>query len=98
MFRILLSAIFQDTECELQTPQQKEPIEGLQYTEVMYADHARIFGTHTRPVNKVPHAIHAESQAYILRLNLQRCVNLTTKQRQSSVKFPDGQTPKQPQS
>ena len=90
LFCVLLSAIFQDIKCELNTPKQKEPIQGLQYAEVMYADDTLVFGTHTHTINKLLHLIQAESQKYNLRLNLEKCVNLTINQHQSSVKFLDG--------
>ena len=87
---MLLSAIFQDIECELNTTKQKEPIQGLQHAEVMYADDTLIFGTHTHTINKLLHLIQAESQKYNLLLNLEKRVNLTINQHQSSMKFLDG--------
>ena len=90
LFCILLSAIFQDIKTELNTPKQKEPIPGLEFAEVMYADDTLIFGTHAQTINKLLHEVQVESQKYNLQLNLDKCVNLTINQHQSSVKFLDG--------
>ena len=62
LFCIPLSAIFQDIKTELNTRKQKEPIAGLQFAEVMYADDTLIFGTHTHTINKLLHEIQIESQ------------------------------------
>ena len=56
----------------------------------MYEDVTLIFGMHTQTSNKLLHLIQAESQKYNLRLKLEKCVNLTIDQHQSSVKFLDG--------
>ena len=56
----------------------------------MYADDTLIFGTQTHTINKLLHEIQIESQKYNLQLNLDKCVNITINQRQSSVKFLDG--------
>ena len=68
-------------------PKQKEPIPGLQFAEVMYADDTPIFGTHAQTINELLHEIQVESQQYNLQLNLDKSVNLTINQRQSSVFF-----------
>ena len=49
-----------------------------------------IFGTHTHSINKLLHQIQQESQKYNMRLNLDKCVNLTLNQNQSSVKYMNG--------
>ena len=56
----------------------------------MYADDTLIFGTRIHTITKLLHLIQAESHKYNLRLNLEKCVNLTIDQHQSPVKFLDG--------
>ena len=53
-------------------------------------DGTLIFGTHTQTINKLLHEIQVGSQKYNLQLGLNKCVNVTINQRQSSVKFLDG--------
>ena len=57
---------------------------------MVYADDTLIFGTHTDTINKLLHLIQADSQKYNLRPNLEKCLNLTINQHQSSAKSLDG--------
>ena len=45
-----MTAIFHDIKSVLNTPKQKEPIPGLPYAEILYADDTLIFGTHTHSI------------------------------------------------
>ena len=74
----------------LNSPKQKEPIKGIRFSEILYADDTLIFGTHTHSINKLLHAIQKESEYYNLQLNYDKCINLTMHQHQSSIKFLDG--------
>ena len=53
----------------------------------MQKSYMRMTGTHR---HKLLHQIQQESQKYNMRLNLDKCVNLTLKQYQSSVKYMNG--------
>ena len=85
-----MSAIFSDVKAKLNTPKQKEVIRGIQFSEVVYADDTLIFGPYTHAINKLLHAIQAESQYYNMKLNYDKCRNLTLYQGQSSIKYIDG--------
>ena len=85
-----MTAIFQDIKQMLKTPRQLEPIPGINYAEVLYADDTLIFGTHTQSINKFLQAIQVESAKYNMLLNFDKCVNITINQHQSSVKFLNG--------
>ena len=50
LFVLLMAAMFSDIKTRLNTPKQREPIEGIQYSEV-YADDTLIFGNYTRNIN-----------------------------------------------
>ena len=43
-------------------PKQLEPLEGCQFSEILYADDTLLFGTNTRNLNKLLHEIQAESE------------------------------------
>ena len=90
LFILLMGALFHDLKSKLNTPKQLEPIKGIRYAEVLYADDTLIFGTHTQSINKFLHAIQRESLYYNLNLNYDKCINLTLHQKQSSVKYLDG--------
>ena len=47
VFSILMSAVFQDIHAKLNTPKQIEPIKGIRFAEILYADDTLLFGTHT---------------------------------------------------
>ena len=84
-----MTALFQDIKSILNTPKQKDPIPGIHFAEILYADDTMIFGTHTHTINKLLQAIQEESAKYNMALNLDPCVNLTVNRTQSSTKFLD---------
>ena len=90
LFSIVMSAVFQDIKAKLNTPRQLQPITGIHFAEVLYADDTLLFGTHTHTINKLLKEVQEESEAYNMKLNLGKCINLTLNRNQSSVKFLDG--------
>ena len=82
--------MFQDIKQRLNTPKQLEPIQGIQFAEVLYADDTLIFGTHTQNLNKLLKAIQEESTYYNMKLNRTKCINLTINRRQSNIRYIDG--------
>ena len=85
-----MSAIFSDVKERMSTPKQREPIPGIQYSEVLYADDTLVFGTYTKRTNRLIREIQQESQYYNMELNLDKCINLTINRTQSSIKYSDG--------
>ena len=51
LFSILMSAVFQDIRAKLYIPKQIEPIKGIRFAEILYADDTLLFGTHTHAHN-----------------------------------------------
>ena len=90
LFTILMSAMFRDIKTKLNTPKQQEPIQGMRFAEILYADDTLVFGTHTHTINKLLHEIQSASDYYNMRLNYDKCINLTLNQKQSSIKYIDG--------
>ena len=90
LFTLLMSAMFKDIKAKLNTPKQREPLPGIEFAEILYADDTLIFGNHTHTINKLLHAIQAESRYYNMSLNYDKCINLTLNQGTSSVKYIDG--------
>ena len=86
----LMSALFVDIKAQLSTPKQQEPIRGIRFADILYADDTLIFGTHAHSINKFLHAIQRESEYYNLQLNYDKCINLMLHQHQSSIKYADG--------
>ena len=87
LFVLLMGALFSDIKTELCTKRQQEPIDGIGFAEVLYADDTLIFGANTHCINVLLHAIERHSDYYGLKLNYDKCVNLTANQRISSVRF-----------
>ena len=90
LFTLLMSAMFKDIKTKLNTPKQREPLPGIEFAEILCADDTLLFGTHTHTINKLLHAIQAESRCYNMSLNYDKCINPTLKQGTSSVKYLDG--------
>ena len=78
---------FNDIKTELITRRQREPIDGILFSEVLFADDTLIFGANARCINVLLHAIERHSEYYGLKLNLDKCVNVLANQRISSVRF-----------
>ena len=62
LFTILMSAMFKDIKAKLKAPKQREPLPGIEFAEVFSAGDTLLLGTHTHTINKVLHAIQAESR------------------------------------
>lgn len=91
LFTLVMGAMFADIKRELNTPKQRMPIQGIPFAEILYADDTLIFGANTHCINILLHRIEKHSTYYGLRLNYDKCVNLTANQRISSVRFdPEG--------
>ena len=82
LFCIIMTPIFHAIKSVLNTPKQKEPVRGLHYAGILYADDTLMFGTHTHSIIKLLQQIQQESQKYNMKLNLDKCVNLTLNQNQ----------------
>ena len=82
-----MGALFSDLKDELRTPRQQEPIDGIYFSEVLFADDTLIFGANTRCINVLLHAIERHSHYFSLNLNYDKCINITANQRVSSVRF-----------
>ena len=77
--------MFADIKERLKTPKQLEPIKGIYFAEILYADH-------TASINRLLKEIEQESAYYNMNLNYQKCINLTCNQKTSSIKYQDGST------
>ena len=87
LFVLLMDALFSDIKVELCTKRQQEPIDGVHFAEILYADDTLIFGANTHCINVLLHAIERYSEYYGLKLNYGKCINITANQRISSVSF-----------
>ena len=90
LFTLLMSAMFKDIKTKLNTPRQREQLPGIEFAEILYADDTLLFGTRTHTINKLLHAIQAESRYCNMSLNYDKCINRTLNQGTSSVKYLDG--------
>ena len=90
LFTLLMSAMFKDIKTKLNTPKKRERLPGRELAEILYSDDTLRFGTHTHTINKLLHAIQAESRYYSKSLNYDKCMNPTINTRTSSVKCMDG--------
>ena len=87
LFCLVMGALLSDIKVELNTPRQHQPIDGIYFSEILYADDTLIFGANTHCVNVLLHAIEKHSAYYGLTLNYGKCINITANQKQSSVRF-----------
>jgi len=87
LFVLVMTVLMKDVKSRLNTKRQNEPINGIKFSEILYADDTLLFGPHTQNINKLLKEIQIESNYYNLNLNLGKCINLTLNQQQTSVKF-----------
>ena len=90
LFILLMSAIFSDIKERMSTPKHREPIPGVQNSQVLYADDTLVFRTYMKHINILIREIQQESHYYNMELNLDKCINLTVNRTQSSIKYSDG--------
>ena len=91
LFCLVMGALFADLKQEINTPRQQQPINCIHFAEILYADDTLIFGANTHCINVLLHAIERHSAYFGLKLNYDKCINLTSNQLQSSVHFaPNG--------
>ena len=76
LFTLVMTVMFHDIKARLNTPKQQEPIRGIQFAELLYADDTFLFGTYTPNINKFLAEIQQESAYYNLRLNMNKCINI----------------------
>ena len=86
-FCLVMGALFADVQRELNRPRQKQPMDGIVFSQILYADDTLIFGANTQYVNKFLHAIEKHSRYFSVNLNYNKCVNLTANQIQTSVRY-----------
>lgn len=80
LFCLVMGALFADVQRELNTPRQKQPMDGIFFSQILYADDTLIFGANTQCVNKLLHAIEKHSRYFGVSLNYDKCINLTANQ------------------
>jgi hypothetical protein len=51
LFTIVMSAMFEDIKNRLRSKRQNEPIDGIEFSQILYADDTLFFGTKTRNLN-----------------------------------------------
>ena len=90
LFVLLMSAMFTDIKGRFNTPKQQEPIRGIRYTEILYADDTLIFGNYTKHINMLLAENQQESSYYNMELNLDKCISLNLNKPQSSIRYMDG--------
>ena len=87
LFVLVMAVIFQDIKLKLTTPKQKQPIPGINFAEIMYADDTLVFGTNTNCINILLREVQEQSKYYNLNLNVTKCINITANQKVSSVRL-----------
>jgi hypothetical protein len=90
VFSILMAAMFEDIKALLNTKRQNEPIEVIEFSNVLYADDILRFRTNARNLTSLLREIEIESQYYNMKPNEGECVNLTMNQTSPNMMFLDG--------
>jgi len=91
LFILLMTVMILDIKAKLTTPAQREPIKGLEFSEILYADDTLIFGRSTLVLKKLLKAIQVESEYYNMRLNYDKCINLTLNRNLSNITYQNGE-------
>jgi len=90
LFILLMTIMFIDIKDRLNTPAQREPFPGIQFSEILYADDTLLFGKNTLVLKKLLKEIQKESIYYNLKLNYDKCINLTMNRVQSNITYQNG--------
>ena len=57
-----MGALFADVQEEICTPRQLEPLDGVYFSKILYADDTLILGANTQCINTFLHAIERHSK------------------------------------
>jgi len=77
LFTPVMTMMMRNIKTRLNTPAQKEPLPGIEFAEVLYADDTLLFGKHTQTINRSLKEIQIESEYQNMKLNCTKCINLT---------------------
>ena len=72
LFCLVMGALFADLKQEPNTPRQQQPIHGIHFAVILYADDTLIFSANTHCIN-ILHAIERHSAYFGLKLNYDKC-------------------------
>ena len=87
-----------DIRSRVNTPKQREPIKGINFSDISYADDTLVFGTYTPHLNEALKEIEIESAYYNMNLNYDKNINLTLNRVQSKIVYKDTTlVPRKPQ-
>ena len=76
LFVLVMTVLMKDVKSRLNTKRQNEPINGIKFSEILYADDTLLFGPHTQNINKLFKEIQIESNYYNLNLNQGKCIRI----------------------
>ena len=89
LFILVMTIMMFDIRTRLDTPKQREPIQGIKFSDILYADDTLLFGTYSRNISKLLAEIQKESAYYNMKLNLGKCINIAANRKQSTIRFLD---------
>jgi len=87
LFILVMTIMFKDIKSRLNTPAQKQPIYGINFAEILYADDTLLFGKTTQVINKLLKEIQIESEYYNMKLNYAKCINITINRKISRISY-----------
>ena len=79
-------------QIRLNTPKEREPIPGILFSEILFADDTLIFEEDIASLKKLLKEIKLKSTYYNMSLNYQKYINLTTNRKISTIKYQNGNT------
>ena len=74
-----MNVLFKDVKSRTNTKKMNEPIEGIKFNEILYADDTQLIGTNTANLNRLIKEIQIESEYYNLALNYDKCESICIK-------------------
>jgi len=82
---LVMTVLMSDVKSRLNTFRQNDPIDGIKFGEVLYADGTLLFGMYTRNIKKHLEEIQVDSAYYGMKLNLDKCINIIANRVQSNI-------------
>ena len=74
-----MSVMFRDIKARLNTRRQNEPVDGIKFAEILYADDTLLVGDNSRILNLFVAAIEKHSYRYGMKLNKSKCEAVNSK-------------------
>ena len=73
-YYVVMTVITFNISTRLNTPKHLEPIDGIKFWDILYADDTLVFGSYTPHLNKTMKEIEIEPAYYNMKLSYDKCI------------------------